>query len=124
MKTSKVAVVKGERGYGPVFKALSLVDYKRILSGWNKVLIKVNFITTKTWDTGATTDPIVVEAVIKKLKKIPVEIYVVESDATGTNADKAFELTGMKEICEYNNVELLINSISVSPGEIVTFVLL
>ena len=105
--TSKVAVVKGERGHSPVFKALDLIDYETALSGWNRVLIKVNFITVQTWDTGATTDPLVVEAIIKKLQKLPIEIYVVESDATMTNADKAFEITGMKEMSRRNGVEWL-----------------
>jgi len=77
------------------------------LAGYKKVLIKVNFITTMTWDTGATTDPIVVEALIQRLKKLPVEIYVVESDATMTNADKAFEATGMSEMCKQYGVECL-----------------
>jgi uncharacterized protein (DUF362 family) len=107
MLKSQVAIVKGERGHEPVFKALDLIDYKTALSGWNKVLIKVNFITVETWDSGATTDPIVVEAIINKLKNLPVEIYVVESDATMTSADKAFEVTGMKEMCARNNVQCL-----------------
>jgi len=104
---SVVAVVKGERGHAPVFKALDLINYKNALAGYDKVLIKVNFITDKTWDTGATTDPIVVEAIIKKLEDLPVKIYVVESDATITNADKAFEATGMKEMCSRNGIEWL-----------------
>lgn len=107
MEKSVVAVVKGERGHEPVFKALDLIDYKSCLTGVSKVLIKVNFITTKTWDTGATTDPIVVEAIIKKLKDLPIETFVVESDATITNADKAFEVTGMKEMCQKNGVQIL-----------------
>lgn len=107
MEMSKVAVVKGPRGHEPVFRALDLIDFKNAISGWKKVLIKVNFITTKTWDTGATTDPVVVEAIIKKLKDLPVEVYVVESDATMTNADKAFEATGMKEMAERNGVACL-----------------
>ena len=102
-----VAVVRGERGYEPIFKALDLIDYKRALEGYDKVLIKVNFITTKTWDTGATTDPNVVEAIIKKLANLPVKVYVVESDATITNADKAFEATGMIDVCRRNGVEWL-----------------
>lgn len=105
--TSKVAVVKGKRGHEPVFRALDLVDYAAVLSGWKRVLIKVNFIATKTWDTGATTDPIVVEAIIERLKKLAIEVYVVESDATMTNADKAFESTGMKEMCDRNGVQCL-----------------
>jgi uncharacterized protein (DUF362 family) len=102
-----VAIVKGERGHAPVFKALDLIDYKSALVGYGKVLIKVNFITDKMWDTGATTDPIVVEAIIKKLEDLPVKVYVVESDATITNADKAFEATGMKDMCRRNGVEWL-----------------
>jgi uncharacterized protein (DUF362 family) len=102
-----VAIVKGERGHEPVFKALDLIDYKQAVQGYDKVLIKVNFITDKTWDTGATTDPIVVEAIIKKLEDLPLKVYVVESDATITNADKAFEKTGMKDMCERNDVEWL-----------------
>jgi uncharacterized protein (DUF362 family) len=105
--SSFVAVVKGERGHEPVFKALDLINYRSALAGWDKILIKVNFITDKTWDTGATTDPIVVEAIIKKLKDLPVKVYVVESDATITNADRAFEKTGMKDMCERNSIEYL-----------------
>jgi uncharacterized protein (DUF362 family) len=105
--SSVVAVVKGERGHAPVFKALDLINYKRALAGWDKVLIKVNFITDKTWDTGATTDPVVVEAIIQKLKELPVKVYVVESDAMMTNADRAFEKTGMKDMCKRNGIECL-----------------
>ena len=102
-----MAIVKGERGLDPVFKALDLIDFESALAGYKKVLIKVNFITTMTWDTGATTDPIVVEAIIQRLKKLPVEINVVESDATMTNADKAFEATGMAEMCKKYDVKCI-----------------
>ena len=105
--TSKVAVVKGERGHEPVFKALDLIDYKKALAGWEKVVIKVNFICEKTWDTGATTDPIVVEAIIRKMADLPVKVFVAESNATITNADKAYVKTGMKEMCDRNGVEFL-----------------
>lgn len=105
--SSVVAVVKGERGHDPVFKALDMIDYKKALAGYDKVLIKVNFICEKTWDSGATTDPLVVEAIILKLKELPLKIYVVESDASVTSADKAFDATGMKEMCIRNGVDWL-----------------
>jgi uncharacterized protein (DUF362 family) len=105
--TSRVAVVKGERGHEPVFKALDLVDYKSAFSGFGRVLVKVNFICEKTWDSGATTDPIVVEAVIQKVANLGLEVCVVESDATITNADKASVKTGMKEMCERNGVKFV-----------------
>ncbi len=104
---TRVSIIRGERGHKPVFRALDAIDYKTVISDWKKVLIKVNFITVKTWDTGATTDPIVVEAIIKKLRELPLEVFVVESDATTTSADKAFEATGMKQMCENNGVECL-----------------
>ena len=90
-----------------MFRALDLIDYQSALSGWKQVLIKVNFITVETWDTGATTDPILVEAIIERLKELAVQIFVVESDATMTNADKAFESTGMEEMCKRNGVQCL-----------------
>ena len=105
--TSIVAVVKGDRGHEPVFKALDLIDYKSALVNFEKILIKVNFICDKTWDTGATTDPVVVEAIINKIKDLPAKVYVVESDATMTNANSAFEKTGMKAMSERNGIEYL-----------------
>ena len=105
--TSKVAIAKGDRGHEPVFKALDLIDYKSALANCERILIKVNFICDKTWDTGATTDPMVVEAIIRKIRDLPAKVYVVESDATMTNADTAFERTGMKAMCERNGVEWL-----------------
>jgi uncharacterized protein (DUF362 family) len=101
---SKVAIVRGMRGIEPVYRALDLIDYDKALRGWDRVLVKVNFITTKNWETGATTDPIVVEAIIDRVRDLNAEVYVVESDATMTNADKAFIASGMKEICDRKNV--------------------
>jgi uncharacterized protein (DUF362 family) len=105
--TSRVAVVKGERGHEPVFKALDLVDYRNAVAGFGRALIKVNFICYETWDTGATTDPMVVEAIWMKLKDVGVDACVVESDATMTNADKAYMKSGMKEMCERNGIEFI-----------------
>jgi uncharacterized protein (DUF362 family) len=105
MAESTVAVTTGTRGYRPVYQALDLINFNNVIKNYTRVLIKVNFITDKTWDTGATTDPLVVEAIIHKLQPHPIEILVVESDATMTNADKAFTVTGMKAMCEANNVE-------------------
>ena len=105
--TSDVAIVKGERGHEPVFKALDLIDYKSAFAGFEKAMIKVNFICDKTWDTGATTDPIVVEAIIRKLDDLGLEVCVAESDATITNADKACAKTGMRDMCLRNGVEFV-----------------
>jgi uncharacterized protein (DUF362 family) len=104
--SSKVAIVKGERSVETVARALGLIGNLDTLSN-KPVLIKVNFITTKTWETGATTDPIVVEALIKAIQTRNSEVYVVESNATSTNADKAAERTGMLDLCKRYNVPFL-----------------
>jgi uncharacterized protein (DUF362 family) len=103
----KVAVVKGERGLEPVYRALDLIDYRDALKGWKRALIKVNFITTKNWETGATTDPMVVEAIINRLRDADIEAIVIESDATTTNADKACVASGMKALCDRTGVRFI-----------------
>ncbi len=104
---SKVAVIKGERSLETVYKALDLIPYKEALQQWDRVLIKVNFVTTKTWDTGITTDPIVVEAIINRVRDLGKEVLVVETDATSTNADKAVVKTGMKEMLDRVGVDFV-----------------
>jgi uncharacterized protein (DUF362 family) len=103
----KVAVVKGDRGLEPVYRALDLIDYRDALKGWKRALIKINFITTRNWETGATTDPMVVEAIINKLHEADIEALVVESDATMTNADKACVASGMKDLCDRVGVRFI-----------------
>ncbi len=97
---STVAVVKGERSLETVYRALDLIQYRDAFSEWDRVLIKVNFITTKDWRTGATTDPIIVEAIVSRLQDIGKEVVIVESDAQTTNADKAWVASGMEEMGE------------------------
>jgi uncharacterized protein (DUF362 family) len=103
----KVAVIKGSRGVEPVYRALDLIDYRNALKGWEKALIKVNFITTKNWETGATTDPLVVEAIVNRLRENSIEVFIVESDATTTNADEACAASGMREICDRVGVQFI-----------------
>jgi uncharacterized protein (DUF362 family) len=103
----KVAVIKGSRGIEPVYRALDLIDYRNALKGWEKALIKVNFITTKNWETGATTDPLVVEAIVNRLRENSIEVFIVESDATTTNADEACAASGMREMCDRVGVQFI-----------------
>ena len=104
---SKVAVVTGERSLDTVYQALDLIPYKEALQPWDRVLIKVNFVTSKMWDTGTTTDPIVVEAIINRVRDLGKEVLVVETDAQATNADKAVVKTGMKDMLDRVGVEFV-----------------
>lgn len=106
--TSSVALVKGPRSLETVYRTLDLLDgLKEIVIDTPRVLIKVNFISVKTYDTGVTTDPLVVDALIRKMREFTDEILVVESDASITDADKACKATGMLDVCNDNKVKFL-----------------
>jgi uncharacterized protein (DUF362 family) len=105
---SRVALVKGPREHETVYKALDLLgNLKDVVAEASRVLIKVNFISTKTYETGVTTDPLVVEAIIRKMREFSDEVFVVESDASMTDADKACKVTGMLEMCNDNHVKFI-----------------
>jgi uncharacterized protein (DUF362 family) len=104
---STVSVAIGERRLETVYRALDCIDFTGALSKWDRVLIKVNFVTSKTWDTGTTTDPLMVEALINRIRELGKEVYVVETDASSTNADSAVVKTGMKEMLDRVSVEFI-----------------
>jgi uncharacterized protein (DUF362 family) len=97
---SRVAVVKGERGLEPVYRALDMIPYKEALEPWDTILIKPNLITSHTYETGITTDPMVVEAVINRVHELGKKAIVVETDGGITSPDEAINTTGMMEVIE------------------------
>ena len=108
--TSIVSVVKGERGLDPVFKAIDLIPFKEALRSYDTVLVKPNLITSHTYETGITTDPIVVEAVISKVQELGKKAIVVETDGGITNPDDAIYETGMMEVIERARTRLYIDA--------------
>lgn len=101
-----VALVYGEPSHNLTFEALDLIDYKKALAGFDKVVIKVNFLVDNACGSNPDTDLLMVEAVILKLKAMKIKnIYVAESDSTVINATTAFQTTGLKEICDRHGVE-------------------
>ncbi len=104
----EVTLVKGLRKLETVYSAIDLAGgFQDIAENHNRALIKVNFISVKTYETGVTTDPLIVEALIHKAQEVFNQVFVVESDASMTSADKACEITGMKEVCDRNDVKFL-----------------
>jgi uncharacterized protein (DUF362 family) len=102
---SRVAVVRGERALEPVYRAMTLIDYHEPLEPYDTVLIKVNLITSHTYETGITTDPIVVEAVINKVQELDKRALVVETEGGITSPDTAIHETGMIEVIERLDAE-------------------
>jgi len=97
---SRVEVVRGERALEPVYRAMTLIDSHEPFEPYDMVLIKVNLITSHTYETGITTDPIVVEAVINKVQELDKQALVVETEGGITSPDTAIHETGMMEIIE------------------------
>lgn len=100
MTMSRVAVVKGERGLEPVYRALDMIPCREALEPWDTVLVKPNLITSHTYETGITTDPVVVEAVINKVHDLGKKAIVVETEGGITSPDEAIHTTGMMEVIE------------------------
>jgi len=98
--TSIVSVVKGERGLEPVFRAIDLIPFNKALEQYDTVLVKPNLITSHTYETGITTDPIVVEGVISKIQELGKKAIVVETYGGLTNPDDSIHETGMMEVVE------------------------
>ena len=96
----KVAVVKCERGLEPVYRAMDLIPYREALEPWDTVLVKPNLITSHTYETGITTDPMVIEAVINRVHELGKKAIVVETEGGITSPDEAIHTTGMMEVIE------------------------
>jgi uncharacterized protein (DUF362 family) len=76
------------------------------------VLVKPNLITSHTYETGITTDPIVVEAVLRKVQDLGKKVLVVETEGGITSPDDAIVETGMIDVInrvgsEYINMRKL-----------------
>jgi uncharacterized protein (DUF362 family) len=102
--TSQVAIFKGPRSLEIVKKAIKAIHIHDIILN-RPILIKVNFITTKTWETGATTDPIIVEGLVQEISKVNKDISIVESDATLTLADHAAKASGILDLCDKYGIQ-------------------
>jgi len=85
------------------------------------VMIKPNLCCIKPPETGATTDPRVVEGIIRCLKNEygVTSIYIVESDGSQVLADMAFKLLGYERLAKKLDVKLV--NLSKSPFSVKVF---
>ncbi|UCE10264.1 MAG: DUF362 domain-containing protein [Candidatus Thorarchaeota archaeon] len=97
---SLVAVVKGERGVEPVFRAMESIPFEKALEPYETVLVKPNLITSHTFETGITTDPVVLEAVLMKVMGLDKKALVVETEGGITSPDEAIIETGMMDVID------------------------
>jgi uncharacterized protein (DUF362 family)/ferredoxin-like protein FixX len=114
---SKVSIVKCDSyDPGPVFQSVKqAVDLLGGISGivkpGSKVLVKPNLLMAKGPEFGVDTHPEVVRAVIKLLKQINCKIFVGDGPSVWgkyiANVEGVYELSGIKEVCESEGVNLV-----------------
>lgn len=81
---------------------------QQIIPQGRRVLIKPNLVVAKTNDTGATTNPLVIEALIQEvLGTNPAEMALGESSTAGDDTMKAFRVTGMDSIARKYGVKVI-----------------
>jgi len=112
-----ISIVKAEDEsdiYSNMKRGFELIGHPR-LSHDDVVVIKPNLCCIKKSETGATTDPKVVEGIIRYLKnEFDVsDISIIESDGTQVLADMAFKLLGYEKLSKRLNVKLI--NLSKSP---------
>ncbi|GAB6190076.1 hypothetical protein JCM30566_18190 [Marinitoga arctica] len=83
-----------------------LENYKGRFSKGDKVLVKPNLLSPKSIDSGITTHPKIVEAVVKFLLDLGTNPFLGDSPATGT-ALEAVKANGIYDICKKYNIPIV-----------------
>ncbi|MEM3165661.1 MAG: DUF362 domain-containing protein [Candidatus Methanomethylicia archaeon] len=103
----KVAIVKVDGDIqGAIRKSIELLGGLNIQRN-AKVVIKPNVCLWKNTDGMIITDPRILEAVLKIVRKYTDKIIVVESDNNSGSAEKRVKKSGIMEIIEKNNAEFI-----------------
>lgn len=91
-----------------VSKALDWIEWEKIVKNGDKVFIKPN-LTLPSYHRGVTTNPLVLEALVKKLKDKTDKIYIGESNGgLGCfSADKAFLGHGLDKLAKKYDARLV-----------------
>ena len=111
---SKVSIVKCEgydqpKVYEAVKKSLDLLGgIDKFVKPNQKVLIKPNLLKIAAPEEAATTHPEFIRAVIKLIKLKTNNIYVGDSPAGFIKAEAVYEKCGIVQICQQENVELVL----------------
>ncbi|UCH89573.1 MAG: DUF362 domain-containing protein [Thermoplasmata archaeon] len=78
------------------------------VSKGDRVVLKPNLVTNRKYFTGATTDPLIVLALIHELKRIGVsDITVADGSWVGCPTERAFTATGLSGLCAREGVKLV-----------------
>lgn len=104
--SARVAIVKGEDPHEMVGRALELIRAEESVSTDDTVLIKPNYITAKDPSTGVTTDPRVVEELIRFAQHCGAKSITVGDGGAG-DTESAFDTVGLRDIVLRLGVNLI-----------------
>lgn len=89
----------------------ALLDFLRVDASITSAVIKLNLCEYRDWTSGATTSPLVVEAIVGALRdrcRNLQRIVLLEQDSSGTRATDLYALLGFSELAEQLGLELFI----------------
>ena len=108
MPEAIVAIVYGQAPGAMVREALELIGAGEVVSPDDRVVLKPNYVEPMMPDTGVTTDPRIIEAVIVWLQERGVrDITIAEGGDSAAKTDRAFGMVNLSEMGERLGVRLL-----------------
>jgi uncharacterized protein (DUF362 family) len=104
-----VAIRGGKDPYKTTGNALKLLDVRNVVSRGDKICIKPNLVNDKHPNTGITTHPEVVEAIVDWIGHRTADISIVETDThiTQTTADQKFRKCGYFDVFSKKKMRLV-----------------
>ena len=84
--------------FGCYFALKRAIKSLGINLNFKKAIIKINLCSLRPRETGSTSDPIVVEQLVKLLNEFGIQVILVESSSYGRDADLLFSYLGFKSL--------------------------
>jgi len=108
MARPTVAIAHGRDPRALVREALQHIDAAALLSAGDRIVVKPNYVEPMMPETGTTTDPRVIEAVVEWLQDVGArDITIAESTWEKARTDRAFEMVRLPEVAKRRGVKLL-----------------
>jgi len=105
---SRVAIAHGADPANLVRDALAQIGAAEVVGPGDRVVLKPNYVEPMRPETGVTTDPRVIEAMVVWLQELGVtDITIAEGGDSSAKTDRAFRMMGLPEMAERRGVRLL-----------------
>jgi uncharacterized protein (DUF362 family) len=103
-----VAIARGADPRPAVREALDLIEAGDMPDANDRIVLKPNYVEPMMPDTGATTDPRVIDAVIEWLQERGCSsITIAESTWSRDRTERAFRMVGLPDLARRRGVQLL-----------------